>query len=117
MGMCLLAFPSLLGIYAMAHLYITNISGWFSAESNVLATLSALTLGFDLYYTSQWSTSFFWHKTHVLAHFVFLISEYGALGYLQGWQAQSYFGLIAKINLAFVIHVRALQAQMFSFEI
>ena len=38
-GMCLLAFPSLLGIYAMAHLYITNISGWLSAESNVLGAL------------------------------------------------------------------------------
>ena len=84
MGMCLLALPSLMGIYAMAHLYIANVSGWFSAESNALAALSALTLGFDLYYTSQWGTSFFWHKTHVFAHFTFLISEYAALGYLQG---------------------------------
>ena len=48
-----------------------------------LAALSLFTLGFDLYYTNQWDTSFFWHKTHVLAHFVFLISEYAALGYLQ----------------------------------
>ena len=84
-GMCLLAFPSLLGIFAMAHVYITSVSGWLTAESNTLAILSAFTLGFDLYYTSQWDTSFFWHKTHVFAHFVFLISEYAALGYLQGW--------------------------------
>ena len=99
MGMCLLALPSLMGIYAMAHLYITNVSGWFSAESNALAALSALTLGFDLYYTSQWGTSFFWHKTHVLAHFVFLISEYAALGYLQGRRhTQSDSDLVSTIN-------------------
>ena len=48
-----------------------------------LAALSLFTLGFDMYYTNQWDTSFFWHKTHVLAHLVFLISEYAALGYLQ----------------------------------
>ena len=45
-GMCVLAFPSLLGIYAMAHLYITNISGWLTAESNALGgnSMAILTL-------------------------------------------------------------------------
>ena len=87
-GLCFLLFPSLLGVYAIEHLYVTNISGWGTTETNTLALLLIFCIGFDFYYTSQWDTSFFWHKTHVLGHLTFLITEYSALGYLQGWLGQ-----------------------------
>ena len=94
LGMVLLAFPSLLGIYAMAYLYITNVSGW-SMESYVLAGLVCFTLGWDLYYTMGWGTSFQWHKNHVLAHCVFLISEYTTTGYFSasGGTSFTFFGI------------------------
>ena len=94
MGMLLLAFPSLLGIYAMAYLYILNVSGW-SNESWILFVLICLTLGWDLYYTMGWGTGFQWHKNHVLAHCVFLISEYTSTGYLasKGESSFSFFGI------------------------
>ena len=94
MGMVLLAFPSLLGIYAMVYLYIVNVSGW-SSESWVLFILVCLTLGWDLYYTMGWGTSFQWHKNHVLAHCVFLISEYTSTGYLASKDESSFtfFGI------------------------
>ena len=52
MGTALLAFPSLLGIYAMVYLYITNISFW-SIESYLLVILSLTTVGYDLYTVRQ----------------------------------------------------------------
>jgi|ERR1712130_585655 len=79
-GMLVLGFPSLLGVYAMAYLYIINVSGW-SIETYILIILSIVTLYCDLYYTLGWGTNFKWHKIHVLAHCVFLISEYTATGY------------------------------------
>ena len=93
-GMALLGFPSLLGIYAMAYLYISNVSGW-SNESYILVVLVCVTLGYDLYYTFGWGTSFHWHKNHVLAHCVFLISEYTATGYFaeRGEPSNSFFGI------------------------
>ena len=93
-GMCFLLFPSLLGVYAIEHHYITAVSGWGTAESNALSLLTLLSVGFDAYYTSQWDTSFFWHKTHVLGHLTFLVLEYSALGYLQGWIAGDSFRLL-----------------------
>ena len=97
-GMCFLLFPSLLGVYAIEHHYITNISGWGTAETNTLTFLTLLSIGFDFYYTSQWDTSFFWHKTHVLAHLTFLVLEYSALGYLQVCLTQIDFDAITLIN-------------------
>ena len=81
MGLALLGFPSLLGIYAMVYLYVTNISFWTS-ESYFLVILSLITVGYDLYFVSFWNTSFWWHQNHVFAHCTFLISEYAACGYL-----------------------------------
>ena len=79
LGITLLGFPSLLGIYAMVYLYIINISLW-SIESYILVILVCFTLIYDLYSTMGWGVDFFWHKNHVLAHCVFLISEYTATG-------------------------------------
>ena len=50
LGMVLLAFSSLLGIYARAYLFIRDVSGW-SNESYILILLVSVTLGWDLYYT------------------------------------------------------------------
>ena len=100
MGMVLLAFPSLLGIYGMVYLYITNVSGR-SSESWILSVLVCLTLGWDLYYTMGWGTSFQWHKNHVLAHCVFLVSEYTSTGYLasKGESSFTFFGIQLVIAL------------------
>ena len=100
MGMALLGFPSLLGIYAMVYLYIINISFW-SIESYLLATLSLITVGYDLYFTSMWNSSFWWHQNHVFAHCTFLISEYAANGYLASKNIEtfSFFGIQALISV------------------
>ena len=105
-GMFMFGFPSLLGIYAMAYLYISNVSG-YSMESYIIAVLICFTLCYDLYFTMGWGLSFFWHKNHVLAHCVFLLSEYTATGYFAhlGYASNSFFGvqLIVAILLEFVL--------------
>ena len=102
-GMFMFAFPSLLGIYAMAYLYISNVSGW-TLESYIITALICFTLCYDLYYTLGWGLSFSWHKKHVLAHCVFLLSEYSATGYL-GFSSNSFFGvqLVVAILLEFAL--------------
>jgi len=104
MGLALLGFPSLLGIYAMVYLYITNISFWTS-ESYFLVILSLITVGYDLYFVSFWNTSFWWHQNHVFAHCTFLISEYAACGYLafKGIDTFSFFGIQAVISICIEI--------------
>lgn len=99
-GLLLLALPSLLGIYAKAYLYVINVSGW-SNESYILFSLTCLTLGWDLYYTIGWGVSFNWHKNHVLAHCVFLLSEYTATGYFasKGIHSYSFFGIQAAVAI------------------
>lgn len=105
-GMAMFAFPSLLGIYAMAYLYIYNVSGW-TLESYIITALICFTLCYDLYYTLGWGLSFSWHKKHVLAHCVFLLSEYSATGYFAHLEfpSNSFFGvqLIVAILLEFAL--------------
>ena len=51
MGMALLGFPSLLGIYAMVYLYITNITFW-STESYLLGVqVRNMKMVFNIYGT------------------------------------------------------------------
>ena len=105
MGMALLGFPSLLGIYAMVYLYITNTISFWSTESYLLVILSLLTVGYDLYFTNLWNTSFWWHQNHVFAHCTFLISEYAACGYLASKNIEtfSFFGIQALISVCIEI--------------
>ena len=60
-----------------------------------------------MYYTLGWGLSFSWHKKHVLAHCVFLLSEYSATGYFAhlGFSSNSFFGvqLVVAILLEFAL--------------
>ena len=71
-GMVMFAFPSLLGIYAMAYLYISNVSGW-TFESYIITALIGFTSFRGASSLKEISEDFFFlHKSNLsLMYFIF----------------------------------------------